>query len=169
MIKIDFNDLLDNYNTNLLDNLRGFGSNEEYLKFYVPGTSSIKSFYNLIDALLEAKQLDFIIFYKEDSFEKKLTEEIFFLLEKVSINEKIIENNFINLKIKLDKILYKKFQDKIKPKVKEPDTKENIQNKADEKNKILVFKSEKKLNEPYTDNIHKVVSNDYFSEKKNYS
>ena len=99
MIKIDLNDLLDNYNTNLLDNLRGFGSNEEYLKFYVPGTSSIKSFYNLIDALLEAKQLDFIIFYKEDSFEKKLTEEIFFLLEKVSINEKIIENNFINLKI----------------------------------------------------------------------
>ena len=78
MIKIDLNDLLDNYNTNLLDNLRGFGSNEEYLKFYVPGTSSIKSFYNLIDALLEAKQLDFIIFYKEDSFEKKLTEEIFF-------------------------------------------------------------------------------------------
>ena len=166
MIKIDLNDLLDNYNTNLLDNLRGFGSNEEYLKFYVPGTSSIKSFYNLIDALLEAKQLDFIIFYKEDSFEKKLTEEIFFLLEKVSINEKIIENNFINLKIKLDKILYKKFQDKIKPKVKESDTKENIQNKADEKNKILVFKSEKKLNEPYIDNIHKVVSNDYFSEKK---
>ena len=62
MIKIDFNDLLDNYNTNLLDNLRGFGSNEEYLKFYVPGTSAIKSFYNLIDALFEGHQLEFLIY-----------------------------------------------------------------------------------------------------------
>ena len=67
MIKIDFNDLLDNYNTNLLDNLRGFGSEEEYLKFYVPGTSSIKCFFNLIDALIEAQQLEFLIYYKNDS------------------------------------------------------------------------------------------------------
>ena len=64
MIKIDFNDLLDNYNTNLLDNLRGFGSEEEYFKFYVPGTSSIKSFYNLVDALLEAQVLEFLVYYK---------------------------------------------------------------------------------------------------------
>ena len=109
MIKIDFNDLLDNYNTNLLDNLRGFGRNEEYLKFYVPGTSSIKSFYNLIDAFVECQQLEFVIFYKQDSFEKKLIDEMNIFLEKISINKEIIKDNFINLEIKIDKILYKNF------------------------------------------------------------
>ena len=103
MIKIDFNDLIDNYNTNLLDNLRGFGSNEEYLKFYVPGTSSIKSFYNLIDALFEGHQLEFIIYYKKDTFEKKFIEEIDLFLKEVGIVEKITNENLISLKIGIKK------------------------------------------------------------------
>ena len=71
MVKINFNDLLNNYNKNLLDNLRGFGSDKEYLKFYVPGTTTIRSFHNLIDALIESKCFEFIIVYKESSLEKE--------------------------------------------------------------------------------------------------
>ena len=165
MIKIDFNDLLDNYNTNLLDNLRGFGNNEEYLKFYVPGTSSIKSFYNLIDAFVECQQLEFVIFYKQDSFEKKLIDEMNIFLEKISINKEIIKNNFTNLEIKIDKILYKNFLNQIKPKIKEIGLSNIKQNKINAKDKILVFKSEKKIEQSYLNNIHKIVTNNYFSKK----
>ena len=165
MIKVDFNDLLDNYNTNLLDNLRGFGRNEEYLKFYVPGTSSIKSFYNLIDAFVECQQLEFIIFYRHGSFEKKLIDEINNFLEKISINKKTINNNFINLEIKIDKILYKNFLDQIKPKIKEIVSNNINQNKIKSKDSISVFKSEKKIEQSYLDNIHKIVSNNYFLKK----
>ena len=165
MIKIDFNDLLDNYNTNLLDNLRGFGNNEEYLKFYVPGTSSIKSFYNLIDAFVECQQLEFVIFYKQDSFEKKLIDEMNIFLEKISINKEIIKNNFTNLEIKIDKILYKNFINQTKPKIKEIGLSNIKQNKINAKDKILVFKSEKKIEQSYLNNIHKIVTNNYFSKK----
>ena len=165
MIKIDFNDLLDNYNTNLLDNLRGFGNNEEYLKFYVPGTSSIKSFYNLIDAFVECQQLEFVIFYKQESFEKKLIDEMNIFLEKISINKEIIKNNFTNLEIKIDKILYKNFINQIKPKIKEIGLSNIKQNKINAKDKILVFKSEKKIEQSYLNNIHKIVTNNYFSKK----
>ena len=165
MIKIDFNDLLDNYNTNLLDNLRGFGRNEEYLKFYVPGTSSIKSFYNLIDAFVECQQLEFVIFYKQDSFEKKLIDEMNIFLEKISINKEIIKDNFINLEIKIDKILYKNFLDQKKFKIKKGNSNNIKQNKIEAKDKILVFKSEKKIEQSYLNNIYKIVTNNYFSKK----
>ena len=165
MIKIDFNDLLDNYNTNLLDNLRGFGRNEEYLKFYVPGTSSIKSFYNLIDAFVECQQLEFVIFYKQDFFEKKLIDEMNIFLEKISTNKEIIKDNFINLEIKIDKILYKNFLDQKKFKIKKGNSNNIKQNKIEAKDKILVFKSEKKIEQSYLNNIYKIVTNNYFSKK----
>ena len=165
MIKIDFNDLLDNYNTNLLDNLRGFGSEEDYLKFYVPGTSSIKSFYNLIDAFVESHQLEFVIFYKQNSFEKKLIEEINSFLKKVCISKESIEDNLIILEIKVDKGLYKIFSDKKKPKIKEVDVFDIKQNKIDRKNKIIGFRSEKKIESIYLNNISKIIANNYFSKK----
>ena len=165
MIKIDFNDLLDNYNTNLLDNLRGFGSNEEYLKFYVPGTSSIKSFYNLIDALFEGHQLEFLIYYKKDSFEKKTIEDMDLFLKKVGIVEKITNEKLVNLKIKIEKNFYKKFQTEKKTKKKEINSKKINLNKNDTKDEILIFKSEQKLNKPYSEDIHKIIANDYYSKE----
>jgi hypothetical protein len=165
MIKIDFNNLLDNYDTNLLDNLRGFGSEEEFLKFYVPGTSSIKSFYNLIDALLEAQQLEFLIYYKKNSFDKNFYDEVNLFLKKISISEEETNENLINLKIKIEKNLYKNFHEQQQYKIKENSLIKINANKIDAKNDILIFKSEKKLNQPYLDNIHKVKTNEYFSKK----
>jgi hypothetical protein len=165
MIKIDFNDLLDNYNTNLLDNLRGFGSDDEYLKFYVPGTSSIKSFYNLIDAFVECQQLEFVIFYRQDSLEKKIINEINIFLEKISIKKEITKDNLTNLEIKIDKILYKNFLDQKKYKIKENNSNNNKQNKIEAKDKILVFKSQKKIEPLYLNNIYKIVANNFFSKK----
>ena len=165
MIKIDFNNLLDNYDTNLLDNLRGFGSEEEFLKFYVPGTSSIKSFYNLIDALLEAQQLEFLIYYKKNSFDKNFYDEVNLFLKKISISKEETNENLINLKIKIERNLYKNFHEQQQYKIKENSLIKINANKIDAKNDILIFKSEKKLNQPYLDNIHKVKTNEYFSKK----
>ena len=61
MLKINFKDLIKNYDNSLLDNLRGFGKNEDYLKFWVPGTNNYQSFLNLIDALMESKIHEFKI------------------------------------------------------------------------------------------------------------
>ena len=162
MIKIDFNNLLDNYNANLLDNLRGFGSEEEYFKFYVPGTSSIKSFYNLVDALLEAQVLEFLVYYKNETFDKKFYDEVNLFLKKIGTSEEKTNENFINLKIKIDRNLYKSFQEQKQCKTKETDLIKINASKIDTKNKILIFKSEKKLNQPYLDNIQKIKTNDYF-------
>jgi|TARA_B110000037_G_C17066306_1_gene483956 hypothetical protein len=160
MNKIDFNNLLDNYDTNLLDNLRGFGSEEEFLKFYVPGTSLITSFYNLIDALIEAQQLEFIIYYKKESFNKNFYEDVNIFLKKIAIHEEKTDNEFYNLKIKIDQNLYENFQKEKRYKIEELNP-----IKIDSKNKVLVFKSEKKINQLYLDILHKVKSNDFFSKK----
>ncbi len=160
MNKIDFNNLLDNYDTNLLDNLRGFGNEEEFLKFYVPGTSLITSFYNLIDALIEAQQLEFIISYKKESFDKFFYEKVNFFLKKISIHEEKTDNEFYNLKIKIDSNLYENFQKEKRYKIEEINP-----IKIDSKNKVSVFKSEKKINQPYLDVLHRVKSNDFFSKK----
>ena len=62
MQQINFKKLLKNYNQNLLKNLRGFGKEDEYLKFWVPGTDNYQSFMNLVDALVESKIYEFQIF-----------------------------------------------------------------------------------------------------------
>ena len=43
--EINFKKLIKNYDQNLLDNLRGFGKDDEYLKFWVPGTNDYQSFW----------------------------------------------------------------------------------------------------------------------------
>ena len=57
MLEINLKELIKNYDQNLLDNLRGFGNDDEFLKFWVPGTDDYQSFLNLLDALVETKIL----------------------------------------------------------------------------------------------------------------
>ena len=53
---IDFKDLVDKYEENLVSKLRGFGE-EDFLKFWVPDSEKLKSLFNLIDALFESNTL----------------------------------------------------------------------------------------------------------------
>ena len=76
MLKINFKELISSYDQNLLDNLRGFGKDDEYLKFWVPGTDNYQSFLNLIDALIESKILKFKISFKKVSNENELFKKI---------------------------------------------------------------------------------------------
>ena len=86
-------------------------------------------------------------------------------LEKISINKKIIKDNFINLEIKIDKILYKNFLDQKKYKITKGNINNIKQNKIEAKDKKLVFKTEKKIEQPYLNNIHKIVTNNFFKKK----
>ena len=61
MKKIIFSELLENYNTNLITKLRGFGEDNDYLQYWVPGTTKENSLLNLIEALFESKTYEFNI------------------------------------------------------------------------------------------------------------
>lgn len=157
MIKIDFNYLFDNYNINLLDNLRGFGSDNEYLKFWVPNTDLKKSFYNLIDALHEVNELEFSISINFSDFEEKFYSDITSFLDQVSSYEKkkYIKNFVFNIKI--NQKSYQNYQKKKISKLEQ--TKEA---KIEFKNKINTYKSDQKINQIYLKTLSKINSNDYF-------
>ena len=158
MIKINFDKLINSYDTNLLDNLRGFGSDEEYLKFWVPGTTEIKSFYNLIDALFEVEQFRFIIIIKKKLYDDKLSKDVTSYLNKIGSYKKIEEKEFTNLEIKIDKNYYTKKQITNNYIIEE-----KFINKIDKKKKISVFKSNKKIETPYKKEIKNIYSNNYYS------
>ena len=62
MLEINFKDLVESYSKNLLDDLRGFGTSNEFLKFWVPtANDDFQSFKNLVDALVENNNTCFLI------------------------------------------------------------------------------------------------------------
>jgi len=63
IVEIDFYELCEQYEKNLNIQLRDFGSEYEYLKFWVPDTDLKKSFCNLIEALKEIKYFNFKVFF----------------------------------------------------------------------------------------------------------
>ena len=124
MIKIDFNYLLDNYNTNLLDNLRGFGNENEYLKFWVPGTDNLKSFYNLIDALFESREIEFRIYFLSKTFQNNFYNELEIFLNQVGSFNKKEDKEIYDYHILIKENLYQSFQKTKKLKLKETIQKE---------------------------------------------
>jgi len=159
MIKIDFSDLISNYDDNLLDNLRGFGSKTEFLKFWVPGTNLLKSFYNLIDALYEANNHDFTIYFNEDLFDQRSLDQIKNFLNIISLCKYKKSQAKIKIEIQIDKKFYNDF--------KKNNSTGNYKQKIeiiDEKNKIEKFISKKNIEKEYLDNLKNIKCNDYFSE-----
>ena len=53
-MKIDFDKLLKDYNSDLVTKLRGFNDEHDYLQYWVPGSDKSKSLINLVEALFEA-------------------------------------------------------------------------------------------------------------------
>ena len=110
MLKINLKELIENYDQNLLDNLRGFGKEDEFLKFWVPGTNDYKSFLNLIDALVETEILQVDVKIEKKAINKKLIEDIEIFLLKISEFHKNNEQNNINYIINISQEKYKKFK-----------------------------------------------------------
>ena len=158
MIKIDFVNLLNSYENNLLDNLRGFGKDKDYLKFWVPGTTPVSSFFNLVDALAESQIYLFKIFYNKSFFNETFTKEILLFLEKVGEFERHTEDNTLILDISIIKETYERF---IKKKNIQSNNRAPV--KIDKKKEITAYKSKKKIEKFYEDNLKDLISNEYYS------
>jgi hypothetical protein len=158
MIKIDFVNLLNSYENNLLDNLRGFGKDKDYLKFWVPGTTPVSSFFNLVDALAESQIYLFKIFYNKSFFNETFTKEILLFLEKVGEFERYTEDNTLILDINIIKENYERF---IKNKNIQSNNRAPV--KIDKKKEITAYKSNKKIEKFYEDNLKDLISNEYYS------
>ena len=158
MIKIDFVNLLNSYENNLLDNLRGFGKDKDYLKFWVPGTTPVSSFFNLVDALAESQIYLFKIFYNKSFFNETFTKEILLFLEKVGKFERHTEDNTMILDINIIKENYERFI-----KNKNIQSNNRVPVKIDKKKEITAYKSNKKIEKFYEDNLKDLISNEYYS------
>ncbi|MDC0354206.1 hypothetical protein OAM83_03170 [Candidatus Pelagibacter sp.] len=109
MLEINLKKLIKNYDQNLLDNLRGFGKDDEFLKFWVPGTSDFQSFLNLLDALVETKIFYVRIIIETTNGKKKFIEKVETFLPKISSFIKNIDENSIHLIIEIDKTKYQNY------------------------------------------------------------
>ena len=152
---IDFKNLVEKYDENLVSKLRGFGE-EEYLKFWVPDSEKLKSLYNLIDALFESENLNAeIVNVNLNTEEKKNLEKLI----NIAIN-KIEENNLI---ISIDKKKYSDFKkiNKIIISKKIKTKKEKILSKLDD------IKYDESINSEYIEVLNQFK---YFkhNKKKNF-
>jgi hypothetical protein len=156
--KINFKDLINNYDQNLLDNLRGFGKEDEYLKFWVPNTDNYQSFLNLIDALIESE-----IYLFQITFDKRLEgelslDEVDRFLSDISTftKNKDIYEIAINEKKYLD---YKKRNKK--------NLKNSTQLKIDTTKIAKIEKNKENLISGYRENLLKFSPKNYYFQGKN--
>ena len=160
MLQINLRELIKNYNQNLLDNLRGFGKEDEFLKFWVPDTNEYQSFLNLLDALVETKIFNVKIIIDEKDESKKLIEEIEFFLQKISDYKKNSKNDFINLIIKVDKAKYENHL--IKKRSKNKEIKEL---EIDKTKHVTTYKTKELLKPLYKKNLNLFSPKNFFSNK----
>lgn len=156
MKKINFKKLISSYDQNLLDNLRGFGKDDEYLKFWVPGTDNYQSFLNLIDALIESKIFKFQISFHEVSKENEFVMKIEEILKNISNFSKKKNDYEININNKkyLDfKIKYKKNFDK------------KIELKIDQTKIARIEKNDENLKDIYRENLVHFLPKNYYTDK----
>lgn len=158
MLEINFKDLIKNYDNSLLDNLRGFGKNEDYLKFWVPGTNNYQSFLNLIDALMESKIHEFKISLNNVNNENNFLKNVKELLNNVSVYNKEKDNE--NYVIKLDKLRYLDFKKKNK---KVSDKK--LEFKIDNTKIAKIEKNDENLIFSYQDTLKNFYPKSHYSEK----
>ena len=156
MLKINFKELTSNYDQNLLDNLRGFGKDDEYLKFWVPGTDNYQSFLNLIDALIESKIFKFKISFRKVSNEN----EFFKKIDETLINILNFNKNNSDYEIILDNNKYSEFKDKNKKKFKK-----EVELKVDNTKITTIEKNNENLNILYKENLAQFTPNNYYTNK----
>ncbi len=158
MLKINLKKLIKDYDQNLLDNLRGFGKDDEFLKFWVPGTDYFQSFLNLLDALIETKIFNFILIIEINNDDKKLYNNIENVLFKISDFNKNLEGKILSVNIKIDKIKYEEYLKNKKnqnSKIKEKE--------IDKTKKVEVLKVSELINPLYKKNMDYLNPKDYSS------
>lgn len=143
MKSINFKEIFENYNLNLLNKLRGFGEDKDYdfLKFWVPEENKFKSLINLLIVISEQKitNIEFLIdknFIKEDAiFFNELLKKKIDSLELISNRDNFVLKSEI-ISDKDIKILQKIFLENRE----ELDFNPNFEKKNNQINKDLIPK-----------------------------
>jgi len=103
-MEINLDLLLKNYNSELVNKLRGFNDDVDYLQYWVPSSNKKKSLFNLIDAINETKVKDFTILISKN--DKNLINEIKKVSQNIGkISIQLEENNY-KVNISIDKFKY---------------------------------------------------------------
>ncbi len=106
-MEIDFDKLLENYNSELVTKLRGFNDEHDYLQYWVPGSDKVRSLLNLIDAIYETGTINFsVLLSKKDEY---IINEIKKISNNIGKAEVSQNKNTFKILISLDKSKYKLF------------------------------------------------------------
>ena len=112
MISVNLDNLIKDYEKDLITKLRGFGSENQYVEHWVPGTTKADSLYNLINSFVEANLFVFSISFGKDN--KELSTNIMTYSGKIGILEKSENDENIIIKFEIDK---NKFDENFKKKI----------------------------------------------------
>ena len=142
MLSVNLDDLIKDYENDLITKLRGFGSENQYTEHWVPGTTKIDSLNNLINSFVEVNQLNFSISFDFNNTE--LSSYIMNYQNKIGILEKSRNDKNIIIKFTIDK---EKFHENFKHEIK-------VKNILKDKN----FNKVKKIKKP---DVTKLINNDF--------
>jgi hypothetical protein len=162
VLEINLKELIKNYDQNLLDNLRGFGKDDEFLKFWVPGTNDYQSFLNLLDALVETKIYDVKIIIELRNIDKEIIEKTETFLLKISSFKKDVKKDSIHLIIEIDEIKYQNYL--INRRNQNNEVKEL---KVDKTKHVTTHKIEELIKPLYKKNLNLFNPKDFFSNVNN--
>ena len=112
MISVNLDNLIKDYEEDLLTKLRGFGSENRYIEHWVPGTTRADSLYNLINSFVEANLLLFSISFKETN--EELSSNIMDYNGKIGKLTQPKNDENINIKFEINK---SKFDENFKRKI----------------------------------------------------
>ena len=142
MIIVNLDKLIKDYENNLLTKLRGFGTENQYIEHWVPGSSKEDSLYNLINSFVEANQLIFSISFAKEN--DKLSFNIMNFNGRIGQLQKSENKEYIIIKFQIDK---DKFNLNFKKKI-------NVKNIPIEKNSNKI----KKVRNPL---VRKILDEDF--------
>ena len=161
-MKVNFNSILENYNNEIENKLRGFNTDLDYLKYWVPSPNTLESVYNLISNFRECDIKDVIIEFDEDFLSPEQINKILKLKKKIGNIEYFVEDNKHNFRVKIEFKIFDSIKSEILTKVKKK--KELYTSKIDLSFRKKLFNdSLKNLLMNYN---YKVVENNNQSKKK---
>ena len=117
-MKVNFNSILENYNNEIENKLRGFNTDLDYLKYWVPSPNTLESVYNLISNFRECDIKDVIIEFDEDFLSPEQINKILKLKKKIGNIEYFVEDNKHNFRVKIEFKIFDSIKSEILTKVK---------------------------------------------------
>ena len=101
-MKVNFNSILENYNSEIENKLRGFNTDLDYLKYWVPSPNTVESVYNLISNFRECDIKDVTIEFNKNYLNSEQIDKILKLKENVGDIKYLFENNKHNFRVKIE-------------------------------------------------------------------